>query len=213
LLQAENLTPQNALVHYDLALAYSHTGSPKSAQTELTKALQLGLPAEQNKAAEELGQKLRGELKHSTAEIVGWIVSHSELNKTDDVNQGIRSGAMARGSQSDDCVLSFDYQFSGRGKTTEWQEVVSVGTLDPGRIEVLGGGHGFYQFVVHTTNDRNTVQVQIRETQQTGDKVVNGTGSRAWVYFDDSDLANRMKKAFGDLIRQCGGKPGAGEIY
>jgi tetratricopeptide (TPR) repeat protein len=56
--QAEKLAPQNALVHYDLALAYSHTGSPISAQTELTKALQLGLPPEQKQAAEQLRQKL-----------------------------------------------------------------------------------------------------------------------------------------------------------
>ena len=56
--QAEKLAPQNALVHYDLALAYSHTGSPISAQSELTKALQLGLPPEQKQAAEQLRQKL-----------------------------------------------------------------------------------------------------------------------------------------------------------
>jgi hypothetical protein len=58
LLQAEKLAPSNALVHYDLALAYSQTGQPKSAQAELTKALQLGLPAEQRQAAEKLKQQL-----------------------------------------------------------------------------------------------------------------------------------------------------------
>ena len=58
LLQAEKLAPQNALVHYDLALAYSHTGQIKSAQVELTSALQLGLPAEQKQAAAELKRKL-----------------------------------------------------------------------------------------------------------------------------------------------------------
>jgi hypothetical protein len=58
LLQAEKLAPQNALVHYDLALAYSHTGSPKSALTELNKALQLGLPAAQKQDAEQLRLKL-----------------------------------------------------------------------------------------------------------------------------------------------------------
>jgi hypothetical protein len=58
LLQAEKLAPHNALVHYDLALAYSHTGQVKSAQLELNKALQLGLPAEQKQAAQELNQKL-----------------------------------------------------------------------------------------------------------------------------------------------------------
>ena len=44
LLLAEQLAPQNALVHYDLALAYSHTGRTKSAQAEVATALQLGLP-------------------------------------------------------------------------------------------------------------------------------------------------------------------------
>ena len=230
LLQAAKLTPNNALVHYDLALAYSHTGQSTLAKSELGKALQLGMPAEQKKAAEELRQELDAAAKtpqtkdpsagtngtgakHSTAEIVGWIVSHSELNKTGD--QGISSGAIARGSQSDDCVLTFYYQFQfSRGeKTNKWQMVVPVGTLDPEKIEVLGDERGLYQFVVHTTNERNTVEAQIGETTQTGDKVVKGTGSRAWVYFDDSDLANRMKKAFGDLIRQCGGKPSVGNIY
>jgi tetratricopeptide (TPR) repeat protein len=61
LLQAEKLAPQNALMHYDLALAYSHTGAPKSAQAELNKALQLGLPAEQQRAAEQLKQTLAGQ--------------------------------------------------------------------------------------------------------------------------------------------------------
>jgi thioredoxin-like negative regulator of GroEL len=56
--QAGKLAPQNALVHYDLALAYSHTGSPRSAQAELDKALHLGLPADQKQAADKLRQKL-----------------------------------------------------------------------------------------------------------------------------------------------------------
>jgi hypothetical protein len=59
LLQAERLAPNNALVHYDLALAYSHTGQNKSALSELNKALQLGLPAEQKQAAEQLKLKLQ----------------------------------------------------------------------------------------------------------------------------------------------------------
>ncbi|MGA9041330.1 MAG: tetratricopeptide repeat protein [Terriglobales bacterium] len=58
LLKAVKLAPQNALVHYDLALAYSHTGQINSARAELTKALQFGLPAEQKQAAAELKQKL-----------------------------------------------------------------------------------------------------------------------------------------------------------
>ena len=58
LLQAEKLAPNNALVHYDLALAYSHTGQVKSAQAELDKSLQLGLPTEQKQAAEHLKQQL-----------------------------------------------------------------------------------------------------------------------------------------------------------
>jgi hypothetical protein len=57
-LQVTNLAPENAVAHYNLALAYSHTGSLKSAQAELSKALQLGLPAEQKQAASELKQKL-----------------------------------------------------------------------------------------------------------------------------------------------------------
>jgi len=87
LLQAEKLAPQNALVHYDLALAYSHTGQVNSAQTEATKALQLGLPAEQKKAAEDLRQQLGSQANTSSgsgakqkssqgprvAEILDWV--------------------------------------------------------------------------------------------------------------------------------------------
>jgi hypothetical protein len=65
LLQAVRLAPQNALVHYDLALAYSHTGQLKSAQTELNKALQIGLPAEQTKAAQELKQQFLSQAAES----------------------------------------------------------------------------------------------------------------------------------------------------
>jgi hypothetical protein len=39
-------------------LAYSHTGSPKSARAEIDKALRLGLPAEQKEAAEQLKNNL-----------------------------------------------------------------------------------------------------------------------------------------------------------
>jgi mycoredoxin-dependent peroxiredoxin len=58
LLDAEQLAPRNALVHYDLALAYSHLGEIKSAQDELNEAAQLGLPAEQQQAAADLKQHL-----------------------------------------------------------------------------------------------------------------------------------------------------------
>jgi len=58
LLQAEKLAPQNALIHYDLGLAYAHTGQVRSAQAELNKGIQLGLPAEQQQAAVALKQKL-----------------------------------------------------------------------------------------------------------------------------------------------------------
>jgi hypothetical protein len=54
LLAAEKLAPQNALIHYDLALAYSHLGEKGLARTEVAKALQLGLPVEQKKAAQDL---------------------------------------------------------------------------------------------------------------------------------------------------------------
>lgn len=66
LLAAEKLAPQNALVHYDLALAYSHTGQVKAAQVELNKALQLGLPADQKEAAESLRQRLLSQTAKKT---------------------------------------------------------------------------------------------------------------------------------------------------
>src|SRR5580693_416990 len=58
LIQAAKLAPQNALIHYDLALAYSHTGEAKSAELEVNKALKLGLPQEQKRAAEQLKDQL-----------------------------------------------------------------------------------------------------------------------------------------------------------
>jgi Flp pilus assembly protein TadD len=45
LLRAGNLKPQNALVQFDLALAYSHTSQVIPAQTELNTALRIVLPA------------------------------------------------------------------------------------------------------------------------------------------------------------------------
>jgi tetratricopeptide (TPR) repeat protein len=65
LLQAEKLAPRNALVHYDLGLAYSNTGQNDSALSELNRALELGLPPEQKLAAVGLKQRLGGK---STAE-------------------------------------------------------------------------------------------------------------------------------------------------
>lgn len=57
LLKAKQLAPSNALVHYDLALAYSHTGETHSAQLELNNALRLGLPPAQQEEAKELKSK------------------------------------------------------------------------------------------------------------------------------------------------------------
>jgi hypothetical protein len=71
LLQAVKLAPQNALVHYDLALAYSHTGQAKSAQTELNKALQIGLPTEQEQAAQELKQQFASQASDSKHVVSG----------------------------------------------------------------------------------------------------------------------------------------------
>jgi tetratricopeptide (TPR) repeat protein len=56
--QAEKLAPQNALVHYNLALVYSHMGQTKAAQTEVARALQLGLPVQQKQDALHLRQQL-----------------------------------------------------------------------------------------------------------------------------------------------------------
>jgi TPR repeat protein len=58
LLKTEQLAPRNALVHYDLALAFSHLGEVKSAQDELNRAVTLGLPAGQQQAAADLRQQL-----------------------------------------------------------------------------------------------------------------------------------------------------------
>jgi len=58
LVQAVKLAPSNAVLHYELALAYFHTGLPRSARVELDKALQLGLPADQSRAAQELKEQL-----------------------------------------------------------------------------------------------------------------------------------------------------------
>jgi hypothetical protein len=87
LLQAEKLAPQNALVHYDLALAYSHTGQVKSKQSELNRALKLGLPVEQKMDAEKLSQHLAASAKsqaiHKPAQPnsssdISWFVSYDK---------------------------------------------------------------------------------------------------------------------------------------
>ena len=71
LLQAEKLAPNNAIVHYDLALAYSHTGRVRAAQDELNLALRLGLPSAQATAAQELRQQLRSSASTVTAHGTG----------------------------------------------------------------------------------------------------------------------------------------------
>jgi Flp pilus assembly protein TadD len=63
LVQAENLAPQNALVHYDVALVYSHTGQVKSALAELDKAVELGLPKAQEQSAKDLKKRLKARLR------------------------------------------------------------------------------------------------------------------------------------------------------
>ena len=58
LIRARKLAPRNALVSFDLALAYEHTGQTEAARTELNHALELGLPPEQKKAAERMEEQL-----------------------------------------------------------------------------------------------------------------------------------------------------------
>lgn len=67
LMQAEQLAPKNALVHYDLALAYSHLGQAKTALTELNRALQIGLPEEERLAAVRLKDQLANPSEKATA--------------------------------------------------------------------------------------------------------------------------------------------------
>lgn len=52
--KAVELAPNNALVHYNLAVVKSKTGRPIEAISELKRAIQLGLPSEQAKAADDL---------------------------------------------------------------------------------------------------------------------------------------------------------------
>lgn len=59
LLLAARLAPKNALVHYDLALAYDHNGNTAAATEEVRKALSLGLPDAQRQDAEKLTQRLK----------------------------------------------------------------------------------------------------------------------------------------------------------
>jgi hypothetical protein len=58
LLRAGNLKPQNALVQFDLALAYSRTSQVIPAQTELNTTLQTVLRAESDQTARELKEQL-----------------------------------------------------------------------------------------------------------------------------------------------------------
>lgn len=56
--QSATLAPNNALIHFDLALAYAHIGNAKSARSELQIATQLGLPTEQRQSADALRKQL-----------------------------------------------------------------------------------------------------------------------------------------------------------
>jgi hypothetical protein len=59
LIKLKALTPNNALVLYDLGLAYSHTGDKSLALTELQSALKIGLPTSQSENAEKLIAQLQ----------------------------------------------------------------------------------------------------------------------------------------------------------
>jgi hypothetical protein len=56
--KAAKLAPRNALVHYDLALAYAHTEQVPQAKEEVQTAIDLGLPADQVQAAQDLKKRL-----------------------------------------------------------------------------------------------------------------------------------------------------------
>ncbi len=132
LTQVEKLAPQNALVHYDLAQAYSHTGESALAKAELNKALQLGLPAEQRRAAEELKDRLANTSTKTTV----------NQNKTPDLLAGLirRLNAMLL---NDVGLVSDEYWpqgFTFEKSTSKlwWSRLIrdncGVGSLRPGKI-------------------------------------------------------------------------------
>jgi tetratricopeptide (TPR) repeat protein len=118
LIQAEKLAPQNALVHYDLALAYSHTGQTKSAQLEVNKALKLGLPQEQKQAAGQLKGKLENPALASGAERPEQNVEGPSLDETlNFLNRLISEGAVE--------------VIDSSGQQKRWQTLVVTGEPTP----------------------------------------------------------------------------------
>lgn len=264
--QAEKLAPGNALVHYDLALAYSHTGSPKSAQAELNKALQLGLPPEQKQAGEQLKKQLAtsdvgektapstalsqaksAEGEHPTTDIARWISSNSQF-AVDEVTAAtevfpwrvsLDSHVQVEAANGDGCLLSLHFQRRDRfHDTAHWQQrdsLVPTAVLDPEKTRITTQPTPqrgtFYVLALQTTDMKSVLktrawEVDIKVPYSTdlsprsweGEASAQGYPQEALtptaqIYLRDEDLASRMKKAFTELIQQCGGKPSVKDIY
>jgi hypothetical protein len=237
---ALKLAPQNALVHYDLAIAYSHTGQITLAKTELNKAFQLGLPAEQEQAAKQLKQQFTTQPPateastradsmpvqrehHSIDEILEWIIDNTKVDldaSTETTYVHIES-SVTKGS--DACTLEIHTLWKGKGpafgtstkdRVTIVSTVVLLGTLVPSvGVGPVSGHSGGASVQLYTTNNEKSVKYVLKELSETNPQwqTVESMSEDAELYAPSEDKAKRLKNAFKDAIVLCGGKPSRAE--
>jgi hypothetical protein len=220
LLRAEKLAPQNALVHYDLALAYSHTGQAKSAQTEVNKALQLGLPAEQTKAAEGLRQRLASQeatpsgsatkqkSSASAAEILDWLKDkvNSEATLEDSRTMGSTTTTFSNASTIAEvagCSFTLVFQVSELNSNSA-DPIFSQSTridLAKSRSDVVVKKEtsGAWAVIIFATSSFSTVTKGKPESSLNASRAIGFPEP-------DEDIARRVAKALSDAIEKCGGK-------
>jgi tetratricopeptide (TPR) repeat protein len=237
LLQAEKLAPQNALVHYDLALAYLHTGQIKSAQSELDRAVQLGLPAEQRQAADRLKRELRtanvstnetggkqnARAQATVAEILDWVkdkvsseggvdVSHANtttlLTETIEHIDGCSFTSVSNITSENAAVAS--------SRSTSYYKIDLSKLRSDVQVKREDLPNGYHERAVWS------VKLNVRDPDTYPiEKAVDKNG--IWTYdkisgidfdFPDSsqDIATRVGKALSDAIVKCGGER-VKEIY
>jgi Tetratricopeptide repeat len=127
LIQASQLAPTNALVLYDLAIAYSHTGQTKSAILELEKALRLGLPATQQEAAKRLKTQLAANptaVQSQRASQQDVMKPYAKLDVKYDRFTNKSTGSLTLGFPQQNLAINFFTACDGEDFSANWHNPV-----------------------------------------------------------------------------------------
>jgi hypothetical protein len=160
--------------------------------------------------------------RHSTEEIVGWIVKNSDVKVGDD-EQSIDNHISEKDNP---CSLDF-YQYRENHHTnwatfTTYHHFVQLSDLNPDNIQINDmqpiNKMRAYRVFLYTTNGLDKIR-ELKKSQRIASGHIEDLPDKDFMdlalmfFVSDQQMAQRMAAAFKDAITQCGGKADVKDIY